>query len=166
MLNRGGWSVREKRWSKQSYLATSREDIREAHTILAYCLLTHCAHDQWCAQSSLPSFLSIEYNFNWCWHRTLHLKKKTFPIFENLLETSGTTTKVLSCLKIPLASMRVDRFASCENIIPSFKTSSILSPLPTPRTGLYIPLKKLFYSQCWRVLFQFLLSIMKGREMN
>ena len=62
--------------------------------------------------------------------------------------------------------MRVDRFASCENIVPSFKTSSILSPLPTPRTGLYIPLKKLFYSQCWRVLFQFLLIIMKGREMN
>ena len=72
---------------------------------------------------------SMKYNFNWCWHHTLHLKKKTFPIFENLLKTPGTTT-VLSCLKIPLASMRVDRFASYENIVPSFKTSSILSPPP------------------------------------
>ena len=27
----------EKRWSKQSYLETSREDKREAHTFLAYC---------------------------------------------------------------------------------------------------------------------------------
>ena len=28
---------------------------------------------------------SKEYNFNWCWHRTLPLKKKRFSIFENLL---------------------------------------------------------------------------------
>ena len=34
---RGGWNVREKWWGKQSYLATSRKDIREAHTIQAYC---------------------------------------------------------------------------------------------------------------------------------
>ena len=33
--NRGGCNAREKRWGKQSYLATSREDIREAHAILA-----------------------------------------------------------------------------------------------------------------------------------
>ena len=67
---------------------------------------------------------SIEYNFNWCWHHTLHLKKKTFPIFENLLKTLGTTTEVLSCLKIPLTSMRVDHLASCEKIVPRFQTSS------------------------------------------
>ena len=30
-------NAREKRLGKQSYLATSREDVREAHTILAYC---------------------------------------------------------------------------------------------------------------------------------
>ena len=41
-LNRGGWNVGEKRWGKQSYLATSREDIREAHTILAYCFTDLC----------------------------------------------------------------------------------------------------------------------------
>ena len=51
-------------------------------------------------------------------HRTLPLKKKTFSIFENLLKISGTTTKVLSCLKIPLTSMRF--IASCENVVPRF----------------------------------------------
>ena len=52
---------------------------------------------------------SKEYNFNWCWHRTLPVKKKRFSIFENLLKTSGTTTKVHSCLKTSLTIMRVDR---------------------------------------------------------
>ena len=74
---------------------------------------------------------SKEYNFNWCWHRTLPLKKKTFSIFENLLKTSGKTTKVLSCLKIPLTSMRF--IASCENVVPRLQTSPILSfPSPPP----------------------------------
>ena len=31
---------------KQSYLPTSIEDIREAHTILACCFTDHCAHVQ------------------------------------------------------------------------------------------------------------------------
>ena len=91
---------------------------------------------------------SKEYNFNWCWHRTLPLKKKRFSIFENLLITSGTTTKVLSCLKIPLTSMR---------LIASSRPRQFFPSLPTRRTGILIPLKKLFYSQCWRVLLQFLL---------
>ena len=56
---------------------------------------------------------SIEYKFNWCCHHTLHLMEKTFPIFKNLLKASGTTMKVLSCSKIPLTSMCVDRFESC-----------------------------------------------------
>ena len=50
---------------------------------------------------------SIEYNFNWYWRHALHLKKKTIPIFENLVTTSRTTTKVVSCLKILLTSMCV-----------------------------------------------------------
>ena len=66
---------------------------------------------------------SKEYNFNWCWHRTLPLKKKRFCIFENLLIRSGTTTKVLSCLKIPLTSMRF--IASC-----FIANSSLPSPSP------------------------------------
>ena len=79
---------------------------------------------------------SKEYNFNWCWHRTLPLKKKRFSIFENLLKTSGTTTKVLSCLKIPLTSMRF--IASCENVFPRFQTSPILSfPPPLPDWSLH-----------------------------
>ena len=99
---------------------------------------------------------SIEYNFNWRWHRTLHLKKKIFPISENLLKTSGTAMKVLSFWKIPLPSMHVDRFASCRNIFPTFQTSS----------GLLVPLNKLFYSQCWRVSLQFLFSIMRRWKIN
>ena len=34
----------KKQWSKQSHLATSREDIREAHTIVCIVLLNHCSH--------------------------------------------------------------------------------------------------------------------------
>ena len=49
----------------------------------------------------------IIFNFNWCWHHALLLKNKTFPIFENLLKTSETTTKNRSHLKIPLTSTRV-----------------------------------------------------------
>ena len=45
---------------------------------------------------------SVEYNCNWSWHHTFHLKKKTFFIFENLLKTSGTTTRISGCLKILL----------------------------------------------------------------
>ena len=66
---------------------------------------------------------SKENNFNWCWHRTLPLKKNRLYISENLLKTSGTTTKVLSCLKIPLTSMRF--IASC-----FIANSSLPSPSP------------------------------------
>ena len=73
---------------------------------------------------------SKEYNFNLCCHRTLPLKKKRFPIFKNLLKPQGKTTNVLSCLKIPLTSMRV--ITSCENVVPRFQTSSILPLHPHP----------------------------------
>ena len=71
-LNRGGWNVGEKRWGKQSYLATSREDIREAHTILAYCftdslcslhVYTPQSTSNVLTQSGLLSFLSILAHF-------------------------------------------------------------------------------------------------------
>ena len=101
-LNRGGWNVGEKRWGKQSYLATSREDIREAHTILAYCF------------TDSPSSLHV---------------------------CTPQSTTIACC---------------CENIVPRFQTSSILPHLPTsppphPPNWSFNPLKKLFYSQCWRV---------------
>ena len=35
----------------------------------------------------------------------------------------------------PLTSMHVDRFASCEGIVPRLQTLSILLPLPTTLTG-------------------------------
>ena len=49
------------------------------------------------------------------------------PVFENLPKTSGTTTKVLSCLKIHLNGMRGCLFASCENIVPRFQTRKLTS---------------------------------------
>ena len=78
----------------------SREDIGEAYTILAYCFT-----DSLCSRA----YTSIN---QWC------------------LKTSRTTTKVQSFLKILLPSMRVDRFPSCENIVPRFQTLSILPPPP------------------------------------
>ena len=41
-LNRGVWNVREKRWGKQSYQATSREE--KPIKFWRIVLLTHCAH--------------------------------------------------------------------------------------------------------------------------
>ena len=90
---------------------------------------------------------SKEYNFNWCWHRTLPLKKKRFSIFENLLKTSGTTTKVLSCLKIPLTSMRF--IASCfiaNSSLPSPSPAVVsLSPWRNSFTASVAEFFKIFY---------------------
>ena len=64
------------------------------------------------------------------------LISKPYPfcfIFENLLKTFETITKVLNCLKIPPTCMRVDRLSNCENIVPRFQTPLILAaPLPPP----------------------------------
>ena len=50
--------------------------------------------------------------------------------------------------------MRVDRFTSCENVVSWFQTSSIpLSPLPPNPPGPEMPLKKIFYSQCFITVF-------------
>ena len=85
------------------YLATSREDITEAHTILAYCFtdllfsreyssINRCLNTKWLTVASfnLAHFpkpkLSVKLNrICWWWHHTHHLNKKIFPIFENLL---------------------------------------------------------------------------------
>ena len=53
--------------------------------------------------------------------------KKTFPILENLFKTTGISTKVFLCLKIPLTSTYTGHFVSCENIIPRFRP-----PIPHP----------------------------------
>ena len=99
MLNKGGWEVRKKPWGNQSYLATSREDIIEAHKILAFWFTDspfsrlYSSGDRWCLNAKKLQFWLIfpnrnyksrskEYNFKWCWHHTLHLKKNTFPVFE------------------------------------------------------------------------------------
>ena len=76
---------------------------------------------------------SIEYNFNWCWHRKLHLKKKRLPIFKNLLKTSGTTTKVVSCLKIPLTRIACWSFCKLWEPTTSFQVPDLVnSSLPSP----------------------------------
>ena len=73
---------------------------------------------------------SIECNLNWCWHHTIQLKKKTFPIFENLLKT-GTVENVLNCLTLY-------RWLACVFIALQVVTSSSGSrprhflPLPDP----------------------------------
>ena len=63
-------------------------------------------------------------------------------IFENFLKTLRTTT-VLSCLKIPLSSMPVDRFVSCESIVPRFQTSSTFPQSSPPQLVSKSVLKKL-----------------------
>ena len=165
MLNRGGWNVR-KNGGASSHTCAHVYTLQSTSDVLT--------------RRSLPSFLfwlifpnrnyklrPVEYNVNWYWHYTLPLTKKTFPILLlPLLKTLGTTKKVLIFLKIPLPTMLVDRFASCENIVARFLVNSFFPPPPYPRTGLLIPLKKLFNSQCWRVLWQFLFSIMKGWKVN
>ena len=103
--SRGYRNVWEKRWSKQSYLNLTRWYKRSPYDsgALFYwlALLTPQLTRNVLTRSSSPSFLSIlaqfpkrnygsrliEYNCNWSWHHILHLKKKTFPIFENLLIT-------------------------------------------------------------------------------
>ena len=59
---------------------------------------------------------------------------------ENLLKTSRTKTKVLSCLKIALASMRF--IESCEHIVPRFQTSPILPFPPHPPDWSLNPLEE------------------------
>ena len=83
---------------------------------------------------------SKENNFNWPWPCTLPLKRNRFSILENKLITSGTTTKFLSCLKIPLTSMRF--IASCENVVPRFQTSPILPFPPHPPDSSLNPLEE------------------------
>ena len=51
-------------------------------------------------------------------------EKENIPYLRKFAKTLGTTTEVLSCLKIPLTNMRVDHLASCEKIVPRFQTSS------------------------------------------
>ena len=161
--SRGYRTVREKRLGKQSYLAPSREDIREAHTILAYCftdslfsLLNRLVMSQrevvyrrffrfWL---NFPNrnyrSRSVEYRFNRCWHHTFHLKKKTFPIFKNLLKTSETATTVPGCLKIPLTSMRVVCIAPCKLWEHRPQVPDLVNcfPLPHPPDWFLNPLEE------------------------
>ena len=122
--------------------------VTEAHTILEHCFTDsqfsgeYSTIERWYLNSKsfmvvsliLARFrkfvVSIEYHFNWYKHHTLYLKK-TFPILENLFKTTGISTKVFLCLKIPLTSTYTGHFVSCENIIPQFRPRQF-SPIPHP----------------------------------
>ena len=49
---------------------------------------------------------------------------------------------VLDFLQIPLTSMRIDRHASCENIVPRIQTSCQLFPPPHPADWSLNPLRE------------------------
>ena len=104
-------------------------------------------------------FSLISWHFIMCrdWTDIAHFpwRRKDSPSSKIRSKTPGTTTKILSCLKIPLTSMRF--ISSCETSTPGSRPRQFFPSLPTSRTGLLIPLKKLFYSQSWGVLLQFLL---------
>ena len=51
---------------------------------------------------------------------------------------------VLSYLKIPLTSMSIDRFASCDNIVPRFQTRRRLVSFPLEETLLQPVLKSIY----------------------
>ena len=71
---------------------------------------------------------STEYNFNWCRHHALHLKKTIFFVFENFVITSRTTTTVVTSLKIPLTSMCVVVRTSS----PGFRPRQFFPTSPLP----------------------------------
>ena len=71
--------------------------------------------------------------------------------------------KVLSCLKIPLTSIRFDCFASCETSSQGSRPRQLFSYFPTPRTGPKIPLEE---TLLWPVLKSFItvFIIIEGLE--
>ena len=117
--SRGYRNVGGKQWGKQSYLATLREDVREAHTILAYCFT-----DSLFSLLNRPVIHTYIHTYTYVY---LYVCLYVY-VCMYLLKTSRTTKSVLGCLKIPLTSVCVDRLASCENIVSRFQASSIVPP--------------------------------------
>ena len=90
-------------------------------------------------------------------------EEEILPIFENLLKTSGTTTKAMSCLKIPLSSMRVNRFVSWENIVPRFQTSALFPSPPPPNCSLN-PLEETLLQPALKSFFAVFIQYSEGLE--
>ena len=141
-------------------------------------LLIHCYHVHTLqstadvqTRSSLPSFLSILPHFpqtkiishaqeniistdaeiaHFVWRRKDSLSSKICSKHQEQQRRSSAARRYrwLACVL-----SQVVRTSS-----PGSRPRQFFPSLPTPRTGLLIPLKKLFYSQCWRVLWQFLLK--------
>ena len=101
---------------------------------------------------------SKEYNLNLCWYRTLPLKKKrslSSKIWSKHQEQQRFSAAWRHCWLACLLS-QVARTSP-----PGSRRRQLFPFLPNPRTGLLIPLKKLLYGQCWKVLSQFFV-IMRG----
>ena len=123
-------TVEKKQWSKQSNLATSREDIRETHSILAYCFtellfLSTCVVSPQCRLPRvfqvwliLPNrkcwWRSIEYNSNWYWlsvsskirskrqeHRRQSSAAWEYSWLACVYQTLSTSSPPLTSMRVP-----------------------------------------------------------------
>ena len=142
LINRGGIVVYYKLKNHQKFdqkLKTARNSRRpsscrwEKRDILHSCFLRSLSFVCYRRVRHVGSHSSQidrpKYYFNWCSHHHTTFEEKNIPHLENLLKPSGTLTRVLSRLKIPLINMRV------EDIVPRLQPPSILSP-PTAQIGL------------------------------
>ena len=80
-------------------------------------------NSKWLCGNFTKFFVVFHVNINYC----LLFSRRARAASEEE-NNPGTKPKVLSCLKEPPSSMRVDHFASCENIVPRFQTPSIPHP--------------------------------------
>ena len=90
---------------------------------------------------------SIEYNFNWCWHHTLPYEKESLPYLQK------SALNIRNNNEGPRLLENTARLQSPSVLLPA----SLFPPPFNSQTDPYIPLKKLFDIQCWRVILQFLL---------
>ena len=63
---------------------------------------------------------------------SFHLKKKTFLIFEKFLKTSGTITRVLGCLQIPLMVCKLIALEVLTTSSPESRPRQLFPPFPPP----------------------------------
>ena len=151
--------------------------MREAHTILASwftnSLLSrvYSSMDWWC--QNWKYFTVVSFNFG-----SFSQTKIIGHAQKNIISTDADITHFLWRRKDSLSSKicskhqeqqrrslaaRRYRWLACvlSQVVRTSSSGSrprqFFLSLPTPRTGLLIPLNKLFYNQCWRVLLQFLL---------
>ena len=149
--------------------------MSEAHTILASWFtnsLLSCVYssmDWWCLNWKYFTVVS----FNFCsFSQTKiisHAQKNIISTYADMAHFLWRGTDSLSW-KISSSHQEQQRSSSAawryrslacvlsqvvRTSSPGSRPRQFFPSLPNPRTGLLIPLKKLFYSQRWRVLLQF-----------